>query len=101
MLPEPAIDAGLFFLALSSVLPVQAASSRPDSRPEIAMKTLPAYTEKPELAELLDKVPLLPAEKEAEAPDDMRDRSHVHGAHVVRRLLRPVHAPVRGSGDDG
>ena len=35
-------------------------------RPEIAMKTLPAYTEKPELAELLDKVPLLPAEEAAE-----------------------------------
>ena len=65
------------------------------------MKTLPEYTEKPELAELLDKVPLLPAEKVSEPQTTcVTGATSTIGAHVVRRLLRAghtVHAPVRGS----
>ena len=65
------------------------------------MRTLPSYTEKPELAELLDKVPLTPAEKAAEPQTTcVTGATSTIGAHVVRRLLRAghtVHAPVRGS----
>ena len=65
------------------------------------MKTSPAYSEKPELAELLDKVPLLPAELNAEPQTTcVTGATSTIGAHVVRRLLRAghtVHAPVRGS----
>ena len=67
----------------------------------MAKKTLPTYAEKPELAELLDKVPLLPAEKAAEPQTTcVTGATSTIGAHVVRRLLRAghtVHAPVRGS----
>ena len=65
------------------------------------MRTLPTYSEKPELAELLDKVPLTPAEKSAEPQTTcVTGATSTIGAHVVRRLLRAghtVHAPVRGS----
>ena len=65
------------------------------------MKTSPAYSEKPELAELLDKVPLTPAEQAAEPQTTcVTGATSTIGAHVVRRLLRAghtVHAPVRGS----
>ena len=65
------------------------------------MKTTPAYHEKPELAGLLDKVPLLPAELNAEPQTTcVTGATSTIGAHVVRRLLRAghtVHAPVRDS----
>lgn len=65
------------------------------------MKTMPTYTENSELAALLDKVPLTPAEKNA-APQTtcVTGATSTIGAHVVRRLLRAghtVHAPVRGT----
>ena len=65
--------------------------------PDLARST----AEKPELAELLDKVPLLPAETAAEPQTTcVTGATSTIGAHVVRRLLRAghtVHAPVRGS----